>query len=1241
MKKHILVLVVGCLCSLSSWATNAADLPFAPNFGVKGDTTEEYKAWTVVDVNDDTCSWMLFTPSNTVNELYYGVGSLDKKKRAIDDEQLYSRPVSLQEGKEYVLELTHFIGNNPWGAYSFAVEVGLYTKTENFVRETELFRDTLTSTAEGKKSVRFAPATTAEYYIGFKVKNETPSTFRYFFKNFLLYEMKDIDLMMGEIILPAKSVSHLDSLPLSIKLLNKGKNAVSNFSLGIQINNGEIKLFQHNKTVQPGQEMLVMVDGMLEFPLDTNLLKVFVTAENAANLYNDTLTVQVSEYPGDTLTRGFLRLDFSNDPVKGRTAIYDVNRDRNTWFKGRYTGNENPANDFYVSSGVRLQKDTVYTLSISIYSANRTNPVNFDIRMGETVHPYLMTEEIAQYHNLLAMQGGRVQAPIITFVPKKDAVYNIAVGVVGSTNDAVMAENVSVRKVAAVDKLVDLGVEASKDALIKDGDKKEFLQKTDLKVNLKNYSTKKAVFATPVTCMVNETVYSLSVLEKIDTSKTLELVFKDLDLTRPGKYSIKVFASQNVDIDRTNDTLKLEVENTIPTHYFAPIGSYWKYWMATANTYGFHEYRVEKDSLITAPLADSAGVSRTWFASWFVKYTHQTMHGQMSGNTAKVSEFAMARIGNVAYVWESKTKKWFKYIDMEAKPGDKWLVPEISRGKGVYDYVEVSLLDTMDFGGLKDVPMIRLMPSCSSRFTTAQDFTSRLSMAGYYNIDYIGPYTFPEAIPNGFVYTNNFQEVAAGLLCAKVGDTYIETEKLAEYVEFNNKPFFDRGIIDCDSLTAPVRPDAPEKNTMTGGFVFDTTEFYAHSEFEGFAAQTPKNNAAPTVEVTLPDTIVMPVVVHIVYNPNTPEEKIDEKQVQSLLDELNLAYSTKKTNQVREVFQDVIGNPRIRFALARKDENGEDCSGIVYHETDKDYFAMKGNDIKERYAFKFNADGTPRNWNNQKYTNIFVVDLGGFDQKANIGGFVTNPEYKTSEEFEAYKEWIKYQNTAYWRDWVVSEEGKALDGLTVDTWYTFGGKSSLNPKATFATAIHELGHYFGLRHPNIVILENADKSLDIVDDGFDDTPYTHYTQYALVPCGEEIRQCGNLVQVENYMDYALECAAMFTKQQAGFMRKFLTEVRPEFFMANSDTVSNEVPGRQQLEIEIYPNPVSDKLWVKGSFSRVDIYDISSKKVMSFTYSQVLDLGRLPNGMYLLRFYDTHNHTAVKKVIKNRKEASRL
>lgn len=1233
MKKLIFALVVGCLCSLSSWATNAADLPFAPNFGVKGDTTEEYKAWTVVDVNDDTCSWMLFTPSNTVKELYYGVGSPDGRKKIEIDDELYSRPISLQGGKEYVLELTHFISN----IYkdTFEVDVRLYTKAAEFVSEQELFKDTLTSRVEEKKSVRFSPQTTAEYYIGFKVKNAVKSNYKYLFKDFFLYELKDIDLMMGEIILPAKSVSHLDSLPLSIKLLNRGKNAVSNFSLGIQINKEEIKTFQYNKTVQPEQEMLVMVDGMLEFPLDTNNLKVFVTAENAANLYDDTLKVQVTECPGINPTT----LVFSQHP----TAIYDVNRDGNTWVGGTYLANENHANDYYVTRGINLQKDSVYTLSVSIYAKTADKPVNFDIRMGETVHPYLMTEEIARYNNLLATQGPTTQAPVITFVPKKDAVYNIAVGVVGSTNDAAMAENVSVRKVAAVDKLVDLGVEAAEDALIKDGDKKEFLQKTDLKVNLKNYSTKKAsVFATSMHCLVNETLYSLAVMKKIDTGKTFEVVFEDIDLTHPGKYSIKVFASQNVDIDRTNDTLKLEVENTIPTHYFAPIGSYWKYWMATANTYGFHEYRVEKDSLITAPLADSAGVSKTWFASWFVKYTHQTMHGQMSGSTSKVSEFAMARIGNVAYVWEPKTKKWFKYIDMDAKPGDTWLVPEISRGKGVYDYVEVSFLDTMSFGGLEKVPMIRLMPSCSSRFTTAQDFTSRLSMAGYYNIDYIGPYTFPEAVPNGFVYTTNFQEVAAGLLCAKVGDTYIETEKLAEYVESNNKPFFDRGIIDCDSLTAPVRPDAPAKNTMAGGFVFDTTEFYAHVELEDIAGYTPKNNAAPKVEVSLPDTIVMPVVVHIVYNPNTPEEKIEEKQVQALLDELNLAYSTKKTNQVREVFQDVIGNPRIRFALANKDENGEDCSGIVYYETDRDDFVLKNsNDIKERYAFKFNADGTPRSWNNQKYTNIFVVDLGGFDQKANIGGFVTNPEYKTTEEYVAYKEWLRSQNTAYWRDWVVSEEGKALDGLTVDTWYTFGGKSGLNPNATFATAIHELGHYFGLRHPNIVILENADKTLDIVDDGFDDTPYTHYTQYALVPCGEEIRQCGNLVQVENYMDYALECAAMFTKQQAGFMRKFLTEVRPEFFMANSDTVSNEVLNRQELEIEIYPNPVSDKLWVKGSFSRVDIYDMSSKKVMSFTYSQILDLGRLPNGMYLLRFYDTHNHTAVKKVVKNRKEASRL
>lgn len=676
----------------------------------------------------------------------------------------------------------------------------------------------------------------------------------------------------------------------------------------------------------------------------------------------------------------------------------------------------------------------------------------------------------------------------------------------------------------------------------------------------------------------------------------------------------------------------------------ASISSNWKYWMARERIYGFYKYEVVKDTLITAPLFET-GKEITVKASWIEKTLHSSFIGNTqpgNGSTAYMGGFAAYRQGNKSYVWDRNTRQWFKWIDMDAKPGDSWVIPEIISGKGVHDYVEVSSVTTIEVNG-QTIPYIYLIPACESRYNNSRDFTSRLNMSGYWNLDYWALNASPEPQPNGVIYTNNGtpEESIAGLICAKVNNVDFVTNQLEEYVYYNNRNDYDEGIIDCDELKTPYavpeqrssikkyyKPELIKENDHIVNF-----QRYIAPEIEGSAISTSEIDFRNFTELSPTDIIKIPVVVHIVHNPETPEEKITEQQINKMIQNLNAAYSETHPDRVRDIFKDVIGNPHIEFVLATEDPSGNVSNGIVYYETDKDYFSVSQHPggIKYRYAFKFNEDGSNRSWDHTKYANIFVADLGGFDAVTNIGGFVTNPEYTTNQEFETYKKWIAEGNPEFWYNWLQSDESASLDGLTVDTWHTFGGVSEINPKANFATAIHELGHYLGLRHVSLTIIQNNDGTFETYDDGFTDTPYTHYNQYTIASCGQDIYQCGNLVQTENYMDYSLECAAMFTVQQADFMRNFLQAVRPD--LINAGNAGTNIKDINDNKIVIYPNPAKDYFHIEGTFKNARIMDYTGKTIMSIPANQnIIYLSDFLPGIYLIICESENGHRIVNKII---------
>ena len=73
----------------------------------------------------------------------------------------------------------------------------------------------------------------------------------------------------------------------------------------------------------------------------------------------------------------------------------------------------------------------------------------------------------------------------------------------------------------------------------------------------------------------------------------------------------------------------------------------------------------------------------------------------------------------------------------------------------------------------------------------------------------------------------------------------------------------------------------------------------------------------------------------------------------------------------------------------------------------------------------------------------------------------------------------------------------------------------------------------------------------------------------------------------------------------------------------------------KLEISLYPNPTNDKLFIQGlsSSSRVSIYNVLGKLVLSQTISKEIDVKQLSKGIYIIKIIDEQKET-VRKFIKD-------
>ena len=268
----------------------------------------------------------------------------------------------------------------------------------------------------------------------------------------------------------------------------------------------------------------------------------------------------------------------------------------------------------------------------------------------------------------------------------------------------------------------------------------------------------------------------------------------------------------------------------------------------------------------------------------------------------------------------------------------------------------------------------------------------------------------------------------------------------------------------------------------------------------------------------------IPVVVHVIYSGGeSSPQRISDAQIHEQIRVLNEDYTARNADisTLPGAFQNLIGNPNIRFFLATRDFNGQPTTGIIKRPTQVPVFGTEPAELDQDgldQRMKFRSKGGDDGWDADKYLNIWVCNYDG------LLGYATFPGIGAFEQ----------------------------DGVVIN-YTAFGvGGSARAPYNLGRTTTHEVGHWLNLRHiwgddqnlarpgdpeyPNLICSRG-----DFVDDtpncatpNFGKPPFPH------ISCGNKPN--GDLFY--NYMDYCNDdTTIMFTKGQVERMNATLAGSR--------------------------------------------------------------------------------------------------
>jgi len=314
-----------------------------------------------------------------------------------------------------------------------------------------------------------------------------------------------------------------------------------------------------------------------------------------------------------------------------------------------------------------------------------------------------------------------------------------------------------------------------------------------------------------------------------------------------------------------------------------------------------------------------------------------------------------------------------------------------------------------------------------------------------------------------------------------------------------------------------------------------------------YRSQTTSTTARTT---TLTGPVTIPVIVHVVdVNPY----RVTEEQIDYFLDRLNKDFSGLNPDSANGApFYNVRGHSLIRFTRARRDPNGNLTNGI---ERLVGTVQITGNTYQ---PIKHASAGGLDPWDVTKYYNLWTGSSGSSGILGIAPGIGVGGQTETTSS------------------------STGIDGVCVDITAFSNGCFSIPAYNLARTAVHEIGHNFGLFHTfsgcatgaDFAQLTPAGQTLPTnLLTAADDTPGLNASTSGC-PTGSVTTGCAGVPNppgkmYQNFMDYTDDaCYSMFTKGQVDRMHYVLENFRTGYLTTNGATPPASAPALDIAPISV-------------------------------------------------------------------------